>query len=291
MKQPLFNEKTLVEEFLNKNLPPESEKPEVLHKAMRYAVLSGGKKLRTLLAVSACKAVGGTLDNALQAGCAVELIHSYSLIHDDLPCMDDDDLRRGKPTCHKKFGETIALLAGDALLTLAFEWAARAGISNPNRSSEIIIELAKAAGHAGMVGGQVVDIETTGISPSVDILQFIHHHKTADLILAAVVIGGIAGNGDKDQIENLRKFGINLGMAFQYIDDILDCSESSATIGKTAGKDKAAGKITAISVFGIEKAKEIAEKYKKQSMNTLINAGWSKNELSEIAEFVTGRSF
>ncbi len=291
MKQPLFNEKTLVEEFLNKNLPPESEKPEVLHKAMRYAVLSGGKKLRTLLAVSACKAVGGTLDNALQAGCAVELIHSYSLIHDDLPCMDDDDLRRGKPTCHKKFGETIALLAGDALLTLAFEWAARAGISNPNRSSEIIIELAKAAGHAGMVGGQVVDIETTGISPSVDILQFIHHHKTADLILAAVVIGGIAGNGDKDQIENLRKFGINLGMAFQYIDDILDCSESSATIGKTAGKDKAAGKITAVSVFGIEKAKEIAEKYKKQSMNTLINAGWSKNELSEIAEFVTGRSF
>ncbi len=178
MKQPLFNEKTLVEEFLNKNLPPESEKPEVLHKAMRYAVLSGGKKLRTLLAVSACKAVGGTLDNALQAGCAVELIHSYSLIHDDLPCMDDDDLRRGKPTCHKKFGETIALLAGDALLTLAFEWAARAGISNPNRSSEIIIELAKAAGHAGMVGGQVVDIETTGISPSVDILQFIHHHNS-----------------------------------------------------------------------------------------------------------------
>ncbi len=246
MKQPLFNEKILVEEFLNKNLPPENEKPEALHKAMRYAVLSGGKKLRTLLAVSACKAVGGTLDNALQAGCAVELVHSYSLIHDDLPCMDDDDLRRGKPTCHKKFGETIALLAGDALLTLAFEWAARAEISNPNRTSEIIVELAKAAGHAGMVGGQVVDIETTGFSPSAEVLQFIHHHKTADLILAAVVIGGIAGNGDKNQIENLREFGINLGMAFQYIDDILDCSESSDTIGKTAGKDIAAGKITAV---------------------------------------------
>lgn len=291
MKQPLFNEKNLVEEFLNKNLPPESEKPEVLHKAMRYAVLNGGKKLRTLLTVSACKAVGGTLDNALQAGCSVELVHSYSLIHDDLPCMDDDDLRRGKPTCHKKFGETIALLAGDALLTLAFEWAAQAKISNPNRTPEIIIELAKAAGHAGMVGGQVVDIETTGISPSAEVLQYIHHHKTADLILAAVVIGGIAGNGDKNQIEKLREFGINLGMAFQYIDDILDCSESSATIGKTAGKDKAAGKITAVSVFGIEKAKEIAEKYKKQSMNTLINTGWGKTELSEIAEFVTGRSF
>lgn len=291
MKHPLFNEKILVEEFLNKNLPQENEKPEALHKAMRYAVLGGGKKLRTLLAVSACKAVGGTLENALQAGCAVELVHSYSLIHDDLPCMDNDDLRRGKPTCHKKFGEAIALLAGDALLTLAFEWAAQAKISNPNRTSEIIIELAKTAGHAGMVGGQVVDIETTGISPSAEILQFIHHHKTADLILAAVVIGGIAGNGDKNQIENLREFGINLGMAFQYIDDILDCSESSDTIGKTAGKDKAAGKTTAVSVFGIEKAKEIAEKYKEQSMNTLINAGWSKNELSEIAEFVTGRSF
>jgi len=291
MKQPLFNEKILVEEFLNKNLPLESEKPEALHKAMRYAVLNGGKKLRTLLTVSACKAVGGTLTNALQAGCSVELVHSYSLIHDDLPCMDDDDLRRGKPTCHKKFGETIALLAGDALLTLAFEWAAQAKISNPNRTPEIIIELAKAAGHAGMVGGQVIDIETTGISPSAEILQYIHQHKTADLIQAAVVIGGIAGNGDKNQIENLREFGINLGMAFQYIDDILDCSESSATIGKTAGKDKAAGKITAVSVFGIDKAKEIAEKYKKQSMNTLINAGWGKNELSEITEFVTGRSF
>ena len=291
MNQTLQKEKILIEEFLNENLPPENQKPDVLHKAMRYAVLGGGKKLRSLLAVSACKAVGGTFDNALQAGCAVELIHSYSLIHDDLPCMDNDDFRRGKPTCHKKFGETIALLAGDALLTLAFEWITKAEISNLDRKSEMICELAKAGGHAGMVGGQVVDIESTGTHSSTEILQFIHQHKTADLISAAVVIGGIAGNANDKQIELLRKFGTNLGLAFQYIDDILDCTESTETIGKTAGKDIAAGKITAVSVFGITKAKEFAEKYKTLSINTLIDAKWQRSNLSEIANFVIGRSF
>ena len=291
MKQPLQKEKILIEEFLDKNLPQENLKPEILHKAMRYAVLGGGKKLRSLLAVSACKAVGGTIDNALQAGCAVELIHSYSLIHDDLPCMDDDDLRRGKPTCHKNFGEAIALLAGDALLTLAFEWAAQAKILNTNRNTEIVCELAKYAGHTGMVGGQVADVESTGIVFSSEILQFIHYHKTADLITAAVVIGGIAGNASKNQIELLRKFGLNLGLAFQYIDDILDCTESSDMIGKTAGKDYVSGKTTAVSVYGIEKAKKIAEKYKSLSINTLIDAGWENSQLSEIADFVTGRSF
>ncbi len=291
MKQPLQKEKILIEEFLDKNLPQENLKPEILHKAMRYAVLGGGKKLRSLLAVSACEAVGGTVDNALQAGCAVELIHSYSLIHDDLPCMDDDDLRRGKPTCHKQFGETIALLAGDALLTLAFEWASLAKISNPSRSSEITSALAEFAGHCGMVGGQVVDIEATGTIPSVETLQFIHQHKTADLIAAAVVIGGIAGDASKKQVELLRQFGVNLGLAFQYIDDILDCTETSEGIGKTAGKDIVAGKITAVSVFGIEKAKKIAKKYKTEAVNTLIDAGWETSNLSEIADFVTGRSF
>ncbi|RLD12274.1 MAG: polyprenyl synthetase family protein [Chlamydiae bacterium] len=291
MNQPMQKEKILIEEFLDKELPQENLKPEVLHKAMRYAVLGGGKKLRSLLAVSACKAVGGIVDNVLQAGCAVELIHSYSLIHDDLPCMDDDDLRRGKPTCHKKFGETIALLAGDALLTLAFEWASKAKTSNPNRNSEITLELAKFAGHCGMVGGQVVDIEVTGAIPSAGNLRFIHQHKTADLITAAVVIGGIAGNASEKQIEFLRTFGINLGLAFQYIDDILDCTESSEMIGKTAGKDVAAGKTTAVSVFGIEGAKEIAEKHKTMAINTLIDAGWENSNLSEISEFVIGRSF
>jgi len=291
MQQPLQKEKTLIEDFLDNNLPPENEKPEILHKAMRYAVLNGGKKLRALLAVASCQTVGGTFDNAVQAGCAVELVHSYSLIHDDLPSMDDDDLRRGKPTCHKKFGEAIALLAGDALLTLAFEWIVSARIADQNRSSEIINELAKAAGHAGMVGGQVIDIEDTGTVSSEENLQFIHRHKTADLIAAAAVIGGISGNADKEQIEQLRDFGINLGLAFQYIDDILDCTESSEMIGKTAGKDIVFGKTTAVSVFGIEKAKEFAEKYKENSMDTLIDAGWGKSVLSEIADFIIERSF
>jgi len=291
MTQPLQKEKDLIEDFLEKKLPSENLEPEILHKAMRYAVLVGGKKLRSLLAVSACEAVGGDINNALQAGCAVELIHSYSLIHDDLPCMDDDDLRRGQPTCHKKFGEAIALLAGDALLTLAFEWAAKAEILNSNRTAELIYELAQFAGHCGMVGGQVVDIESTGTIPTEGTLQFIHQHKTADLITAAVVIGGIAGNADISQIEILRNFGKNLGLAFQYIDDILDCTESSAKIGKTAGKDIAVGKTTAVSIFGIEKAKEMAEKYKTEAINSLINAGWEDNSLSEIAHFVTSRKF
>ena len=197
----------------------------------------------------------------------------------------------GSQLVTKNSEETIALLAGDALLTLAFEWITKAEISNLDRKSEMICELAKAGGHAGMVGGQVVDIESTGTHSSTEILQFIHQHKTADLISAAVVIGGIAGNANDKQIELLRKFGTNLGLAFQYIDDILDCTESTETIGKTAGKDIAAGKITAVSVFGITKAKEFAEKYKTLSINTLIDAKWQRSNLSEIANFVIGRSF
>jgi len=208
-----------------------------------------------------------------------------------LPCMDNDDLRRGQPTCHIKFGEAIALLAGDALLTLAFEWTSKAKTSNPSRNSEITSALAEFAGHCGMVGGQVVDIEATGTIPSVETLQFIHLHKTADLIAAAVVIGGIAGNASEKQIELLKQFGVNLGLAFQYIDDILDCTESSDGIGKTAGKDIAAGKTTAVSVFGIEEAKKIDGKYKTLAINTLINGGWKNSDLSEIADFVIGRSF
>ncbi|MCK4982816.1 MAG: polyprenyl synthetase family protein, partial [Victivallaceae bacterium] len=210
---------------------------------------------------------------------------------DDLPCMDNDDLRRGKPTCHKKFGEAIALLTGDALLTLSFEWLAKSKIKNPARKAELISALAEAAGHFGMIGGQTVDIEETGCSPGEEKLLFIHHHKTADLIKASVVIGGISGNADERQIKKLSNFGFNIGMAFQFIDDILDYTQTSDTMGKTAGKDQAAGKVTAVSVFGLEETTSRAEKYKTQALKILKETDFEKSVLADISCFITKRVF
>jgi len=291
MQQPLQIEKTRIDKFLDERLPAENEKPELLHQAMRYAVLNGGKKLRALLAIAACETVGGNFENAANVAGAIELIHSYSLIHDDLPCMDDDKIRRGKPTCHVKFGEAIALLAGDALLTLAFDWLASAKIKNTARIPEIIAELARAAGHTGMVGGQVVDIEQTGESSDEENLQFIHRHKTADMITVSAAIGGIAGDATDEQIAFLKDFGYNLGMAFQYIDDILDCTATSEDMGKTVGKDEAAGKVTAVSIYGIDEARLRAERYKIAAENAIRSAGWESSKLREISEFVVKRRF
>ena len=291
MNSVLNKDKILIENFLEENLPSEKIKPKTLHQAMRYAVLNGGKKLRALLTIAACETVGGRFEQALDFACAIELIHSYSLIHDDLPCMDDDKLRRGKPTCHVKFGEAIALLAGDALLTLAFGWLANANVKNKERIPEAVSELAKAAGHIGMVGGQVADIELTGEKPSEENLLFIHHHKTADLIAASVVLGGIAGNAEEQKIILLKDFGFNLGMAFQFIDDILDCTATSEKLGKTVNKDENAGKITAVSLYGLEQAKDMAENYTTQARKILNKLETNKSKLSEISDFVIKRTF
>ncbi len=277
--------KEIIENYISQKLPSGNTPPAELHKAMRYAVLGGGKRLRPILAIAACEAVGGNLKTVMPAAAAIELIHSYSLIHDDLPCMDDDDLRRGQPTTHKKFGEATALLAGDALLTLAFEWAAELN------NCEIIKVIASAAGNLGMVGGQIADLSATGNKPTTELLEFIHTHKTADIIAASVVVGGLAGTGSSSQICILRKFGQNLGMAFQFVDDILDCTSESKVLGKTPGKDLETNKVTSVAVYGLDGAREKAYIYVNQAMDLLNNEPWKSDTLISIANFILNRKY
>ncbi|KAK7252890.1 hypothetical protein RIF29_37147 [Crotalaria pallida] len=247
--------------------------PETIQGAMRYSLLAGGKRVRPMLCIAACDLVGGSQEMAIPAACAVEMIHTMSLIHDDLPCMDNDDLRRGKPTSHKVFGEDLAILAGDALLAFAFEHVASAtkGVS-PARVVRAIAELAKSVGGDGLVAGQVMDIHSEGLSVSevkLERLEFIHIHKTAVLLEAAVVLGAIMGGGTDEEIERLRKYARCIGLLFQVVDDILDVTKSSHELGKTAGKDLMADKVTYPKLLGIQKSKDFAAKLIKEAKEQL----------------------
>lgn len=238
--------------------------PLRIHEAMRYSLLAGGKRVRPVLCLSACELVGGSEAAAMPAACAVEMIHTMSLIHDDLPCMDNDDLRRGKPTNHKVFGEDVAVLAGDALLSFSFEHVAvataAAGVSAP-RILRAIGELARSIGSEGLVAGQVVDIDSEGAeNVGLERLEFIHVHKTAALLEASVVLGAILGGGSDDEVERLRSFARCIGLLFQVVDDILDVTKSSQELGKTAGKDLVADKVTYPKLLGLEKSREFAGK-------------------------------
>nr|AAV74395.1 geranylgeranyl diphosphate synthase [Adonis aestivalis var. palaestina] len=245
--------------------------PEKIHEAMRYSLLAGGKRVRPILCIAASELVGGNESMAMPSACAVEMIHTMSLIHDDLPCMDNDDLRRGKPTNHKVYGENVAVLAGDALLAFAFEYVANATVGvSPSRVVRAIGELAKDIGSEGLVAGQVVDILSAGMSNiGLDHLEFIHLHKTAALLEASVVIGAILGGGTDEQVERLRKFARCIGLLFQVVDDILDVTMSSEELGKTAGKDLVADKATYPKLLGLEKAREFAEKLKNEAIEQL----------------------
>ncbi|KAK7316675.1 hypothetical protein RJT34_00310 [Clitoria ternatea] len=246
--------------------------PRKIHEAMRYSLLAGGKRVRPVLCLAACELVGGTEPMAMPAACAIEMIHTMSLIHDDLPCMDNDDLRRGKPTNHKVFGEDVAVLAGDALLAFAFEHIAvsTSGVSSA-RIVRAIGELARSIGAEGLVAGQVVDINSEGLSDvGLERLEFIHLHKTAALLEGAVVLGAILGGGSDDEVEKLRKFARCIGLLFQVVDDILDVTKSSQELGKTAGKDLVADKVTYPKLLGIEKSKEFAEKLNKDAQDQLV---------------------
>src|SRR5579863_5522782 len=241
MKLPHFfdEDRRLVDAELERLLPAENERPSVIHQAMRYSVFAGGKRVRPILCIESFRIFSKNLDAVLPVACALEFIHTYSLIHDDLPALDNDDLRRGKPTCHKKFGEATAILAGDALLTLAFETLANAPIG-PARRVSILSHVAASAGTVnGMVGGQVADLEAEGRAIQPAELEYIHRSKTAALIRASVVAGSIAGGADDEDVTHLKRFGETIGWAFQVVDDILDVEESSAALGKTAGKDAA----------------------------------------------------
>ncbi|XP_077242892.1 geranylgeranyl pyrophosphate synthase 7, chloroplastic-like [Tasmannia lanceolata] len=234
--------------------------PYKIHESMRYSLLAGGKRVRPILCIASCELVGGDEELALPLACATEMIHTMSLIHDDLPCMDDDDLRRGKPTNHVAFGEDTAVLAGDALLSLAFEHAAARTV---NVSSDLvvraIVELGSAVGSAGLVAGQIVDIASEGRAVDLGLLEYIHVHKTAKLLEAAVVCGAIMGGGDVAQVERMRKFARCIGLLFQVVDDILDVTKSTQELGKTAGKDLVTDKATYPKLMGLDKAKEFAD--------------------------------
>ncbi|OIW09727.1 hypothetical protein TanjilG_09400 [Lupinus angustifolius] len=245
--------------------------PQKIHEAMRYSLLAGGKRVRPVLCVAACELVGGREAMAMPAACSIEMIHTMSLIHDDLPCMDNDDLRRGKPTNHKVFGEDVALLAGDALLAFAFEHIAvsTADVS-PGRIVRAIGELAKSIGAEGLVAGQVVDINSEGLSDvELEILEFIHIHKTAALLEGSVVLGAILGGGTDEEVEKLRMFARYIGLMFQVVDDILDVTKSSEELGKTAGKDLVADKVTYPKLLGIEKSREFAQKLNRDAQEQL----------------------
>ena len=266
--------------------------PERLSDAMRYAVLDGGKRLRPLLVLAACEAVDGNTEAALRAACAVELIHAYSLVHDDMPCMDNDILRRGKPTVHVKFGEAGALLAGDALQALAFELLAPEGDAVPaSIQANLCRLLARAAGHEGMAGGQAIDLASVGLALDEDALRRMHRMKTGALLQGSVEMGAVCGAPTPAVLDALRGYGAALGLAFQVVDDILDVTQDSATLGKTAGKDAAHDKPTYVSLLGLEPSRAYAENLLAQALAALDASGLQNTDaLRALAKMVVQRS-
>ena len=266
--------------------------PERLSDAMRYAVLDGGKRLRPLLVLAACEAVDGNAEAALRAACAVELIHAYSLVHDDMPCMDNDILRRGKPTVHVKFGEAGALLAGDALQALAFELLAPEGDAVPaSIQANLCRLLARAAGHEGMAGGQAIDLASVGLALDEDALRRMHRMKTGALLQGSVEMGAVCGAPTPAVLDALRGYGAALGLAFQVVDDILDVTQDSATLGKTAGKDAAHDKPTYVSLLGLEPSRAYAEALLVQALAALDASGLQNTDvLRALAKMVVQRS-
>jgi geranylgeranyl diphosphate synthase, type II len=278
-----------IEAALEKLLPVDSTPPASIHTAMRYSVFAGGKRIRPILCYESARLFAADPSGAIPVGCALEFIHTYSLIHDDLPALDNDDLRRGKPTNHKVFGEAIAILAGDALLTLAFQTLANAAIE-PNRRVRVISEIASAAGTVnGMVGGQVADIEAEKKAADAAMLEYIHRSKTAALICGSIVAGAIAGGAGDEDVARLRRFGEQIGWAFQVVDDILDVSESSASLGKTAGKDQAQQKATYPALYGLEKSRAIAAELETKALRELDFYGERGTRLRQVAQFLVAR--
>jgi geranylgeranyl diphosphate synthase type II len=277
-----------VEAALDDALAP--ERPDSLREAMRYSLLAGGKRLRPILCLAACELAGGDSAQALPTAVALEMIHTMSLIHDDLPAMDNDDLRRGRPTNHKVYGEAQAILAGDALLTRAFEMVAlRSPGVPPDRLLRVVGELSLAAGAPGLVGGQVVDLESEGKEVDLDTLEYIHLHKTGALLRACVLCGGLIAGGDETLLAALRTYARGIGLAFQIIDDILDLTASSEVLGKTAGKDLAADKTTYPKLLGLEESRRRAEALVLEAKAALAPWSGSGEPLLALADFITSR--
>ncbi len=281
-----------VNEWLDRLVPSETTPPEQLHRAMRYSLLAGGKRLRPVLTLATGEALGADIDDLMPAACAIEMIHTYSLIHDDLPAMDNDDLRRGRPTCHKVFGEAVAILAGDALLTQAFRvLASDAPNRNAERQVRVIREVATAAGTVdALIGGQMADIESEGKKVDATMLEYIHRSKTGAMITASVVVGGLIVGANEDQIDKLRKYGQRIGLAFQIADDILDVTSTSEQLGKTPGKDQAANKATYPAIHGIAASEARARALVDEAVAVVSGLALKTRVLEDIARFIIARS-
>ncbi len=277
---------------LRELLPQATTAPQRLHEAMRYAVLDGGKRVRPLLAFAAGELSGAAAERLKIAAAAVELIHAYSLVHDDMPCMDNDALRRGKPTCHVQYDEATALLAGDSLQTLAFQLLAEHRLSDDARHQlDMVKLLAQAAGSRGMAGGQAIDLASVGKSLTLPELEFMHIHKTGALIRAAVLLGAHCGSVSSAQLEKLDHFAKLIGLAFQVVDDVLDCEADTATLGKTAGKDADNAKPTYVSLLGIQGARDMARRLHSEAVGELAGFGDSAERLRQLADFIVLRKF
>src|SRR6266481_5040636 len=278
-----------IDAALQRWVPSESTPPKSVHKAMRYSLFAGGKRIRPILCIAAAEAVSDSTDGIESAACTLELIHTYSLIHDDLPALDNDDLRRGLPTCHKVFGDAMAILAGEALLTLAFQVLAQMECV-PERRAALIAELAVSAGTVGgMIGGQVNDIEGEGKHPDAALLYAIHHAKTGALLKASLRMGGIYAGCDDGQLHALSNYGEHVGLAFQIVDDVLDVEQPSETLGKTAGKDAKQQKITFPAVYGLERSREMADQERCAAHLALADLGDRAARLKQLADLIVRR--
>jgi geranylgeranyl diphosphate synthase type II len=290
LKETLEQGRSLADAALDRLIPLESEHPVSIHKAMRHSVFAGGKRLRPVLSMEAGRMVAGSLPEKIEElGAALEMLHTYSLIHDDLPALDNDDLRRGRPTCHKVFGEAIAILAGDALQTQAYEVLARLECPAEARV-RIIEEIARGTGTLdGMIGGQVVDLEAEHTQPTAAMLEYIHRAKTAALITASLVSGGLYAGAKEIEAKKLRAFGQSIGLAFQIVDDVLDVTQTSEQLGKTAGKDTAAQKVTYPALFGIEESVHRANALVSTAFLELEGFGERADTLKELARYLVER--
>jgi geranylgeranyl diphosphate synthase, type II len=300
IKKYLQEKRLIVDSALERYFPnpPEGEGEaklsNSLHKAIRHSLLNGGKRIRPILSIAAFEAVGGKGDQILPFACALEMIHTYSLIHDDLPAMDNDDLRRGKPTCHKIFGEAIGILAGDGLLTEAFKLMTdRSTWENPSKDKELILdvvhEIAQAAGISGMVGGQVADIESEGKEIDLPLLQYIHTHKTGAMILASIRVGARLGGASGEALRGLTRYAERIGLAFQIVDDVLNVEGKAVALGKSTGTDLSRGKATYPSLLGLEESKRRASELVALALESLKPYGPEADPLREIARFIIAR--
>ncbi|MFO1484448.1 MAG: farnesyl diphosphate synthase [Verrucomicrobiaceae bacterium] len=291
LKDYLAERCQFVDDALNRFIPDAKTRPTTLHQAMRHSIFAGGKRLRPVLCLAAAEACGGSMRDAIYNACAVECLHTYSLIHDDLPCMDDDDMRRGVPTCHKVYGEAIALLAGDALQALAFELVTKTPMTSNHPSAVMVLELARTAGSLHLVGGQVADLEGEGQKLPLEDLRFIHEGKTAALLTTSVKLGAMSANASREQVEALRDFGMATGLAFQIIDDILDVTQTSEKLGKSAGKDIAAEKSTYPALMGLEASRAEAHQLTAAANRALDVFDEKGERLRQLADYLLNRDY